>query len=890
MNAKEPILPTTKFKIPKPIAEGIHRPRLEVMLAQAFETSSVISVTAPAGSGKTTIVTQALQTLEYPIAWIQLDISDDNPIQFWTVFATALQRIHPDILLHTSFTSTLPDNYQSLREIVTALAKLETRFVVILDDFHHIASDAVHRQLEWLLNQELPAMCLVLISRTENPLNLARLHVQRKAVTLDADALRFTSDETAAFLRETMSLNASSVLVEHLWKITSGWPVALQLLALKLRNNSDLGTSPNQWIFLDRQLTRYFDEEIFNTLSLNIQTFLLRTSLLQDLRPDLCRLITDSDGGNILEQLANDQLFVHRLQGGDQQYRYHSLFAEYLRNRLQRDYPEWVPILHQQIAEYYRQIGIMDIAVSHAIASGIWDYAEDLVAETVWDLINRGLQDTVLGWLERFPPEYLAASPPLTVFYGWVLFLQGKFDRAKQQLTLAEKNLSKVGDSLVKSSHDELKGEIYTIRASLAHLSGNLEKAIEYAQEALNLLPESQHMIRGYALGTLGYTQWMNGDADSAQASINYDPLNENPLQDELTTLLIKCNQASMLALLGNLYESGQAFENILSIALNDPQRYQVIAAVAHFGIGLLLYAWNDLEQAREHIRKGLELGQPWIYMSMLLPAYITLANVEQALHYEQAADHALDQMERHITAGHLTPMLELLQINRMRLNLIRGNLPPVRKWALRVKDQLGELEANPISIWRQFTYAEFLISQGSLESSLEILNPLQAFCGLLSLEWMRLDIQLLRCIAFWKSGNSQKALEIMREVLMLSEPQGHIRLFLYRGEVIQEILQQLQNPDASATYISELLQAFKQEAKRATWMLLDTAPGEILSDREKEILFFIGQGATNRKIAERLVISEGTVKAHIKHILQKLNAENRMDAIAKARDRMLID
>lgn len=891
MNEAHPLLLTGKFRIPQSIPGAFRRDLLETRLLKTLDYISLCLVTAPAGFGKSTVVSQSLWQWGHPIAWLQLDQDDNDPVQFWTYFIAALRMIHADMPSYAPSIMSSPDSNEPLIKVVNFLETIKEPFALVLDDFHHIVSEVVYRQLEWFINRELPSLRLILLSRNENPLNLARLQVRHHLETIDVESLRFTSNEVRTFLKQTMALDVDNTLVNHLSRLSEGWPVALHLMALRLRHQSKERFSIEQFTFPDSNITHYFDEEIFDPLPCDVQDFLLRTSILRDIQPDLCRTVAGVDGQYFLEQLTRNQSFVTRMDNSGNHYRYHSLFTEYLEARLKRDHPDWFQTAHRQAAAYFQQHNMMEPAVEHAIASGDLTNAETLISDTAWNFISLGRRDTVRTWIESVPAERLEHNPRLSVHYAWVLYLQGHFDRVEHYLLLADHWLSYKAQLLSKHDSQVLNGEIHIIRALLAHLSGNLKSAIEHAQQALQLLPEDQTFMRGCALGNLGYSQWLDGDTNSGQLTIESDFLPPHPL-DELTRLIFQCNQANMLILIGHLHEAAQLLRNILAIAQTDPKAYQIVTAMAYFGIGVLEFAWNKLDQAADHVREGLLLGQPWIYLNGLLPAYLTLAGIEKIRQHYQAADQALSEMESHIQAGGLTHMRELLEINRIRLKMTRGDVKSARRWVLRLQND-DPIGPNSTAIWRHITHAEILIVQNQAEQALELLRRLNALCGLLSLEWMRLDVQLLQSIAHWNLGQQETALTLLQEILVRAEPESHIRLFLDRGSVVENMLRHLHSPIDSVGYISDLLEAFEDDTRRSGEIILDMngAPiAEKLSSRELEILKLIAQGATNKDIAEKLIIAEGTVKTHVKHILNKLDAQNRTDAIAKARALSLLD
>ncbi|MBZ0280750.1 MAG: LuxR C-terminal-related transcriptional regulator [Anaerolineae bacterium] len=772
--------------------------------------------------------------------------------------------------------------------MMQVLNTLEEPFALVLDGFHHIVSHEIQEAIERLLIHIPPSLRLIVISRTEPDMNIARLHVAHQVEQFTADDLRFSVDDTRTFFQATMQVEAAPAFVESLVQQAEGWPAALRIAALSLLRQSGMETFPHEFDGSDPYIVRYINEEVFDLLPSNFREFLLRTAPLEILDGNLCGAITEnSDAHAILDQLAHKHLLARPVDRHQQVYRYPRLLREYLQHRIQRDHPEWLTDIHRRVATYYTKHGLIDQAVEHAFAAGDTNEILSLVETVARSKLIDGAIETLLNWIERLPTEHLHLNPRVTVYYAWSLLMRGQFHQAEDHLVIAE-------ISLKTDYPSQLLGEIAIIHAEIAHLRGDIENAALYAQQALQYLPSEDRLIRGLALMNLGYAQWLSGEMTDADLTFQQGLVSTSDIEGEVVRLIAHSNTANLLVTQGKLRAAAETYQMILTAALDRGPALVMVAGIAYTGMGTQLYAWNQLDKAAEQVRRGLQLANPWLYISSQLPGYFLLAQIEQARKRYEASQQALNDAETYIRTGNLIPMQRLLEAQRARLRLLRSDVEGAMRWARRA----GLSPDDPIefaSMGLYLTYAEVLIARGQAQDVLALLDRVELASEELTLGWLYLETVIVKATAYWQAQQHDQALEILQQALTLAEPEGHIRTFVDRGTIMETMLRRLDAACDPLSYVAELLRAFEDESQHTAFIALDlsqraTDREHALSQRELDVLNLIAQGKTNHAIAEALIISEGTVKTHIKHIFRKLSVQNRTQAVARARQLSLVD
>ncbi len=833
-------------------------------------------------------------------SWVSLDNSDNDPVQFWSYFITALGRLQPGVgktplsLLQSAPSAAIE---VVLIALVNALSSLQRNIALVLDDYHVIEAPSIHHAVTFLLDHLPLQLHLIIASRTDPPLPLARLRARGLLNELRADDLRFTLDEAATFLHEIMGLHLSTNDIAALETRTEGWIAGLQLAALSMQGRKDVSSFVTTFAGSHRYIVDYLTEEVLRQQPENISAFLLQTSILDRLCGSLCDAVTErTEGQALLERLEQANLFITHLDDERHWYRYHHLFADTLRYRLGQERPQLVPILHIRASEWFESNGFMTEAVNHAFAAKDFKRAATLIETIMYPMFSHGTFATLSYWLKALPEEVLFARPSLCILYAWAFLYIGDIESYKRPLDVAEQtwqaegNLSKLG-------------EVYTFRASIALLQGDATLAINYAQQALPLLPEDDLTNRGNCALYLGASYLILGNVKEA-----YGLLNEARSICQTTHNLYAMQYAmnfltGVEIVQGNLHQAAETSQEVIKRAGGLPN---VHASGAHARLCSLYCEWNDRELALQHGRQAITLGEQIGQEPYMAPIYLIFAHALWVYGETTEVPAMLDKAEH--AAQHLGNQLSAAQVRALRaqLNLAQGNIEAVVQWneaeAINMDDELAyEHEAEYLVL------ARLLIAQDRPVEAVALLDRLLHADEEAGRTDNVIHTLALEVIAFHKMDDFAQSMKILARALVLAEPEGYIRTFVNEGTPMQDILSKLlavptQQPppgekNASPAYMRKLLAAFPQVGTRQTEENVGKKASETsaspliepLSPREQEVLELLAAGLSNQEIAKRLVVTEGTVKTHTKGIYGKLGVHSRTQAIVRARELKLI-
>ncbi len=623
----------SKITLPAIRSDLVPRQRLLAQMQTGMQHALTL-VAAPAGFGKTTLVSTWAQQCGCPVSWVSLDTNDNDPVVFWTYVVTALQEMHPEIG-RTALALLQSPQPTSLERILTALInELSTQaedFALVLDDFHLIDSPAIADALTFLLEHRPMQMHLFIASRVDPSLPLARLRMRRQLVELRADALRFTAEEASFFLREMMGLDVSVEEIETLETRTEGWVAGLQLAALSMQGRKDIHSFITAFAGSHRYIIDYLAEEVLRQQSEAMRTFLMQTSILERMNASLCDAVTGQTGSQaILEHLEQANLFVVPLDDERNWYRYHHLFADVLRYHLRQLQPELIPELRRRASTWFEQEGSLVEAVNYALAAEDFKRAGQLAALVWMPMVQHGEYVTLLRWLEATPEDVLRSQPRLCLQYAWILLFTGQVGAHERPLRIAEQAWIAEGNSA------EL-GEVYDLYAHVARLRGDAAHALSYGQQAVALLPQDNLYFRGSSAIAIGAAYLMLGNMEEAQGY-----LLEGRTQSQMANNLISVLLATILltdieVMRGRLRDAAPVYQDVLRQAGSRPL-WQVVEA--HIALGSLFLEWNQLDDAAQHLRQAITLGKETLREIYLAPAYIILAEVMQARsEYEQAQE-----------------------------------------------------------------------------------------------------------------------------------------------------------------------------------------------------------------------------------------------------------
>src|ERR671915_470149 len=893
-----------KLYVPRGRADAVPRPRLYERLDEGVRRELTL-VSAPAGFGKTTLLADWGRRSEFPVAWVSLDERDDDPVRFLLYVVAAIGTIYEGFGKATrAFLSSLQSR-EELEPVLTALSneilEVPRDFVLVLDDYHTIRSETIHEALAFLLDHSPPPLHLVVAGRTSPPLPLPKLRARGRLTELGATDLRFTHEEAADFLGRTMSLNLSGERVVALEKETEGWVAGLQLAAHALRGGKNDTSSPVEALEGSaRHVFDYLADEVLSRQPEDVREFLLKTSVVETLNASLCEALTDTtDGQEMLERLNRDNLFLVPLDEGERYYRYHHLFAAFLRERLQREHPDLNFELHRRAGLWEEADGCLSGAIEHALAAEDFDRAADLIEE------ETGVRGTyvdaflLLRWLGALPDHLGRRRPQLSLLYAWALAHSGELEAAERRLRDTEEGLGlDAGASTARLSKKErtMLGEICIIRARMAAMRENAPLTTEFCHRALDLLPEDQLRRRGDVALDLGHAYCSVGDIESASEAFARAAATGRAADDLRTALFALRYHASLEMDRGRLREAEALLLDGRRLAEGRPEGVPSVAGIIHTGMGELLYERGALDEARQLLEEGIEYGRRSGEAKILVYGYVNLARVLMARGDAEGAHSSIRE------AGGLTPRWPLIWAWQARFYLAQGDVEPAARWA----QEYGATEDYmPYPrLFERITMARVLLGEDRTDEALDSLGKLLEDALSEGRMAHEIELHVLLALTSERLGATGEAFHHLERALSLAEPEGVVRVFVDEGIPMAALLERLireprddgsynDAPDgAPDVYAGRLLEHFALQAADSGngGPRSGRAPGlEPLSKREVEVLELVAIGRSNAEIAGELYLSVGTVKAHVHHIFGKLLVRNRSQAVARARELRLL-
>jgi len=891
----------TKLYTPPAKPEWVVRPRLIERLNEGLQGRLTL-VSAPAGFGKTTLLSSWLAQQEHQVGWVSLDAGDNDPVRFWTYLIAALQTVNAGLGATVSAMLQSPQSpafETTLTLLINELAAISQDFVVVLDDYHLVRSPAVHQQLTFLLDHLPPppsgGLHLVLATREDPPLPLARWRARGHIAELRQADLVFSQRDTAELLHKGVQLELSSDDVAALQRRTEGWVAGLHLAALSFRGHDDVHQLVQSFTGSNRYVLDYLMEEVFQRQSPEVQDFLLKTAILDRFCASLCEAVRSGEAGGteshrILLELDRSNLFLVPLDQSRQWYRYHHLFADLLRQRLRTASAADLPtLLHRRASQWYEAHGFPSDAMHHALSGKDWEQATKLILDLDAAMLKRGEVTTLLAWFQGLPEELIQANPQLCYAYSWPLILTDRIDAAESYLERADQ-------SLVQLDQDpSLWVQIAIARVHIARGRGDMPSVVELASRALELLPPTSLSARSITAMNLGIAQWHMGclsDAEKALAEARRAAIGSENDYVRYTALvfLTRVQQAS-----GRLREAASSYREIVAHG-----GYIPVVALAHYDLCRLHYEWNDLTAADSYARQGIELSQRSASPEFEVRGHALLARIEQARGQYTAAQASLQAAGQLIERAALTPSTCLTYLTqRILVLLAQGNL-----------DGAAEIEPAPGCGQDGSLSGSMHLALARVRLQLALRHREDAWDQLCALHetatrsgWQSIAVHV-RALQALAAPTPNEARVLLQEALDLAAPEGYARTFVDLGRPMAELLSHVllerqadsrtATQEATLAYTRRLLAAFPPEMApqdAPTKPVSQSAQPlvEPLSERELQVLLLLAEGRTRQEIAQALYVSVNTVKAHLKSIYGKLSVHSRRKAVAKARELSLL-
>ena len=929
---------TTKLYIPPPRPDLVSRPRLIARLNAGLGCKLTL-ISAPAGFGKTTLLSEWIADLGFRIpdvgsepkdksavrilkpskggdskiqnrvAWLSLDESDNDPARFLAYVIAALQTIDEDLgkgVLDALQSPQPPATEELVTVLINEIGATSDAMVLILDDYHLVTAQPIHDAVVFLLDHLPGNLHLVIATRSDPPLPIARLRARGQLTELRQSDLRFTPDEATEFLKQVKKIELSANDVAALASRTEGWIAGLQMAAVSMQGRRDLSGFVAAFAGSQHYILDYLIEEVFQRQPESVQSFLLRTSILERMSGPLCDAVTSlltpplpgegqgvGSSQTMLEYLDHANLFVFPLDDHQRWYRYHRLFVDLLRKRLYQVHPDLVPALHCRASQWYERNGYLAEAIDHALSAGDLERATRLVEQIAEATLMRSEIVTFLNWVAQLPDDLVRTRPDLCIFHGWALLISGG------SLDVVESRLKSID-----TSSSVMASKVALLRAYVAAFQGRMSTAAEMARPALEQLSGDDLFMRINAVWLVSNTIVATGDFDSAKQA--FEELARTSLQAGHVMIAVGAltHLAEVHLRLAQTLEAKAAYGKAIDVATDAQGQRLPVASEALMGLGDLCRELNELDAALHYTLEGIELSRLWRSVNAMI-GYITLARIRQAQENWQDADEAMETA-RQLAAQYDTTGMGVIGVAMYRAQLwaAQGNLDATLRWA---KERRLDQEIDSTELDRKDDYLSFhlrkyeylvlarlLILQNRPDKALSVLEPLFSRMEQQGRTRLVIETLMLKALALQAQGKIALALVALEQSLSLAEPGGYIRMFADEGPPMARLLHETTAHGLAPTYIAKLLAAFAAKAPKEQ-RAPETVPSppvsaqpslvEPLSERELEVLRLLAAGLSNPEIAQQLYVAVSTIRSHAKSIYGKLDVHGRWEAVQRARE-----
>jgi LuxR family maltose regulon positive regulatory protein len=885
----------TKLFIPRPRKNLVSRPRLVDCLNAGLDKKLTL-IAAPAGFGKTTLLSEWIPQSPRCVIWLSLDEGDNDPSRFWTYFIASLQSLSPQLgenalaLLQSSQAPPIPS---ILTVLINEITAFEEMFAIVLDDYYTIDSQSIHQSLTFIIDHIPGNMHILMTTRVDPPLSVARLRARDQLTEIRAHDLRFSADEAAAFLTQVMGLELSVEQVARLEARTEGWIAGLQIAALSMQGRDDLSEFIRMFSGSHRHILGYLADEVLNRQPKQVLDFLLYTSILDQLCGPLCDAVTEGENGQtLLESLEHSNMFILPMDEEGKWFRYHHLFAEVLQARLKATQPERLPELHRRASQWLETSGRAAEAIDHAISGKDFPRAARLIAGLIQSYNNRGAGATLIRWIDQLPEALVFENADLFSHKGWLLYLAGRSNEAKDHADKARTYIT-VDTPLAA------RGRLAYLDSQLAIARGDMSAVQAFALEAIEMIGEKDVFFKILALMTIASVQTMAGNTKDAIGHLREAARIGERSGQPFPTLTAHAKLANQLNLQGSLQEARVICQHAMSLYLDSSGQPSPISSIAFVEAAKLAYEEDDMAALEQYLRVAIRLEA-----ALSIPGLSFEINFIQTL-FEGAQgnlESALDLARRGRANAEqmgLKGYIAVFTALEVDLLLRLKEVTAFKEWIASAGSTFARCD-QLLNMYGSIVYARFLIHQRDLSTAAELITRMEEAARQSNYVRPLLTLLSLKALMYRWQGDSAQAHTSLEEALHLAMPQKYRRAFIDEGEPMRVLLldyqsivkQRLGTLDHNETiealaYLDRLLAAFPSPTDPG-------APGhgmlpEPLSDRELDILRLIATGRSNQEIAEMLVIALSTVKTHINNLYGKLGTNRRTAAIAIAREQGLL-
>jgi len=894
----------TKLLVPLPRPQLVERARLIRCINEGV-WGKLTLVCAPPGFGKTTLLAAWAQDSPMPVAWLALDESDNIPETFLSYLAASIQTLFPEVgkaalaLLRAS-QPTRPETF--IASLINDL--MESEFVLVLDDLHTISHPAIFAALQYLLDHQPSGMHLVIASRTDPQLSLARWRARGELNEIRSNDLRFTAEEAASFLNDLMGMKLAPEDIAALETRTEGWIAGLQMAALSMRDRSDAHQFIQTFTGSNRYVLDYLAEEVLQREPERVQQFLLKTSILDKFSVPLCAAVLESTDRSAIETtldyLEKSNLFIQPLDDRHAWYRYHRLFADLLCYRLEKTFPDDLPGLHQRAAGWYEANQMFAEGVPHFLAAKDLAGAARLAEYAGGQMLTDGQGNKFLSWVATLPDELLKVDPHLHLTISFGLLYTGQFSELEPHLQIIDQVITSGAFAAMPDFVQQVQAEVNAARALVASTRGDLTRCLELSEKALTGLSRDNSLRPSLLLG-MGVAHRLQDQLSQAEQDLAEAAESAQLLHIPSIDLSARCNLGSLLIDRGKLNKAQTIFREAAAQEASTIAEPSPVISMAYNGLAILALEWNDFARAREDLTHAIETGKRWGNLDFLCSNQGCLAYLLALEGKTDESAAALRELLALAEKPGISPVGQMVaHVWNMKTRLASGDACAAWQW---VHTHPVSAKLNPSEAYytRPLTLAQCALAVACgagqqdrmlLEAQVKLLESLASAFEKAGQVNSLIDALGWLAVARTALQLSAQAQAILEKALRLAAPEEFIGTFREKWPYLASTLKALKNrlapDDPLQAYIKKLDAAFAKAEVRYVPAAGQELPNA-LSEREIEVLRLAAKGLSNPQIAERLVLETGTVKRHLHNIFNKLGVNSRAEAIDHARQLGLI-
>jgi|LSQX01.3.fsa_nt_gb LuxR family maltose regulon positive regulatory protein len=897
--------PLTKLIKPGMPASYLRRPRLRKRYQDAIK-NRILLVTAPAGYGKTTFLSEVLQDIKQPVAWVSLDKRDDYSFNFWNNIIMAIRSIEPSFGQRAVIQ--LQKNEESyeiiLTELINEILEDVPDLYIVLDDYHCIETQEIHHAIDFLMNY-LPAQAhLIISSRTYPPLSLNRLRGQGHIAEINANDLKFTIEETAEFLNDVMGFSLDEGMINYVFARIEGWIAGLQMIVVTMQGNMDFNSLLASLRGSNKDILEYLTYEVLEQQEEHIRRFLLETSILEHFNGEMCDYILErNDSQQILETLLAKNSFLQPIDNDGKWFRFHSLFKSALYKKLANDWADIVPILHLRASQWFEHEGLIEEAIEHALEAEEYDRAMTLFDKIASNFMGQDKFNRFMTWFDKIPEEFITKSLWYTIGCA-VAFEMNRQPEHQKLFTQAVVSISET-KAINEYPKHIYYAYLYILQTLEAYHKGNIITAIECADKGLEAMPADEARGRCGLLCVKGFSLWMKGELMEA-----YQCCREAAYLGKVVgwTYSVGLNLSAVAHIqfaMGHLTSAVETCYEIQSgSSLNGTEVSS--SSYANLLLGRILYQRNLLDAAEEQVFKAVYLSENGQEPVLWLCSQMALARINIVRDKKDIAMEIARSAK--ITYENIYPGSVLADIFITRLWIMLGDgsaaADSCQSWMgsflssdsnvskeENIKDLLQwGIYGNDIrNVWAELpllTYIRLKLLQENLDGLFELLEKIQQVVEAKHWQNILIETLILKAMVVDAAGDTNTALKLLTEAMVLSLKERQLRLFADEGQPMLQLLRRTKQKGNVSDYVAKIISLFNipETATAQNEGRPEQLP-EPLTRREKEILELVCDGATNKEIAERLFLSISTVKNHIHNIYGKIGVGNRAQAIIRVQE-----